>query len=311
MMKREWKNKVFVATIFAWLAASAVGYWGRNTVYKSYQIDAKKMPYFVLVLQGIHDGVYPWSGEHESLWEMWEQLAKEHNDSDIDSTEMIPELGVDGATESVTENSEMTESTENVIKEFETVTEDYFSDAVFIGDSRTEGLRDYGGLEDATFYATTGMNIYKLWTEKFCEVDGENVTLEEALGAKKYGKIYFQIGINELGTGTIDGFMEAYVQAVAKFRELQPDAIIFVQGIMKVTKEKSDGDAIYNNQAIQARNDRIAELSDMQQIFYIDMNEAVCDEEGNLDASLTYDEIHLFGSKYKPWVKFLLEHGIQ
>lgn len=38
------------------------------------------------------------------------------------------------------------------------------------------------------------MNIYSLWTEKFCEVDGEKVTLEEALKAKKYGKIYFQIG---------------------------------------------------------------------------------------------------------------------
>lgn len=114
----------------------------------------------------------------------------------------------------------------------------YFSDAVFIGDSRTVGLHDYGGLDDSTFYATVGMNVYNLWTEKFCEVDGEKVTLEEALKAKKYGKIYFQIGINEMGRGTLDGFMTAYEDSVEKFRELQPDAVIFVQGIMKVAKEK-------------------------------------------------------------------------
>lgn len=107
-----------------------------------------------------------------------------------------------------------------------------------IGDSRTVGLHDYGGLDDQHFLATVGMNVYNLWTEKFCEVDGEKVTLEEALKAKKYGKIYFQIGINEMGRGTLDGFMTAYEDSVEKFRELQPDAVIFVQGIMKVAKKK-------------------------------------------------------------------------
>ncbi len=67
------------------------------------------------------------------------------------------------------------------------------------------------------------MNVYNLWTEKFCEVDGEKVTLEEALKAKKNtGKIYFQIGINEMGRGTLDGFMTAYEDSVEKFRELRP-----------------------------------------------------------------------------------------
>ena len=63
-------------------------------------------------------------------------------------------------------------------------------------------------------------------------------TLEEALKAKKYGKIYFQIGINEMGRGTLDGFMTAYEDSVEKFRELQPDAVIFVQGIMRLQKKK-------------------------------------------------------------------------
>ena len=57
-------------------------------------------------------------------------------------------------------------------------------------------------------------------------------------------------------------------------------------------------------------NERIAELADNRSIFYIDMNEVVCDKEGNLDDSLTFDDIHLFGSKYGIWVEFLQEHGI-
>ena len=152
--------------------------------------------------------------------------------------------------------------------------------------------------------------VYNLWTEKFCEVDGEKVTLEEALKAKKYGKIYFQIGINEMGRGTLDGFMTAYEDSVEKFRELQPDAVIFVQGIMKVAKEKSDKDPIFNNVGIEQRNERIAALADGKNIFYLDMNEVVCDEEGNLKSSLTFDDIHLYGSKYGIWVDYLKENGI-
>lgn len=81
------------------------------------------------------------------------------------------------------------------------------------------------------------MNIYDLWKDAFCEVNGKKVTLEEALKAKQYKKVYFQIGINEMGRGTLDGFMNEYQNAVEKFKTLQPDAVIYVQAIMHVTQK--------------------------------------------------------------------------
>ena len=278
-MKKIRYCKITILILAGWAILSAIGFLGKDTIYSRYTVDPVKTPYFVLVMQGIHDGIYPWSSDHESLWDKWEHLAELRRD-------------------------------EEQIRSFHAVDAGYFSDAVFIGDSRTVGLHDYGGLNDSTFYATVGMNVYNLWTEKFCEVDGEKVTLEEALKAKKYGKIYFQIGINEMGRGTLDGFMTAYEDSVEKFRELQPDAVIFVQGIMKVAKEKSDKDPIFNNVGIEQRNERIAALADGKNIFYLDMNEVVCDEEGNLKSSLTFDDIHLYGSKYGIWVDYLKENGI-
>lgn len=306
-MKKIRYCKITILILAGWVILSAIGFLGKNTVYSRYTIDVKKTPYFVLVMQGIHDGVYPWSGEHESLWDKWEKLAEQRKDEEqilgTESSEIVAE-----GTENVVETETVTETEE--VKSFHPVDDSYFSDAVFIGDSRTVGLHDYGGLNDSTFYATVGMNIYNLWTEKFCEVDGEKVTLEEALKAKQYGKIYFQIGINEMGRGTLDGFMTAYEESVKKFRELQPDAVIFVQGIMKVAKEKSDKDPIFNNVGIEQRNERIAALADEKNIFYIDMNEVVCDEDGNLKSNLTFDDVHLYGSKYDIWVDYLKEKGI-
>ena len=296
-MKKILKNcHLVVVLVTGWLILSGIGYAGKDTIYRDYEVTAWKTPYFSLVFQGIHDEIYPWN-----LW-----IKKEPGkESGPKKQEMVAE------TEKILEPETEVMMKEEPIREFTKIDESYFDDAVFIGDSRTVGLHDYGNLENATFYATIGMNIYDLWTDEFCEVNGQMVTLEEALSAQKFGKIYFQIGINEMGRGTIDGFMEEYKTTVEKFRELQPDAIIFVQGIMRVSGEKSNSDPIFNNQGINERNERIAALADQRRIFYLDVNEVVCDENGNLREDLTFDNLHLYGSKYGIWRDYLLENGIK
>ena len=176
--------------------------------------------------------------------------------------------------------------------EFETVDESYFDDALFIGDSRTVGLRDYTDLsEHADFYCETSLTIYKALTQKF---KGKG-TVEEALLKNTYGKIYIMVGVNELGQGTTENFMEEYTKVVDRIHELAPEAKIFIQGIMRVTGKKHNSDAIFNNNNINARNNAIATLADNEQFFYIDVNEVICDEEGNLNAEYTHDQLHLLG----------------
>lgn len=333
-MKRFLRCRITVVVFLGWIVLSVIGYLGRDNIYKNYTIDIKKTPYFILVFQGIHDGIYPWSAEPKDFWEKWnEQQGGTEPGSEMvaeteetQATEEITEAEETGATEEAgaTEESGATErvdesvdDTESVgetekpeTKSFIDVDESYFEDAVFIGDSRTVGLQDYSGL-NATFYATVGLNVYDMWDEDFCNLNGSKVSLEQALSVKQYKKVYFQIGINEMGRGTIDTFMEAYQKSVEKFMELQPDAIIYVQAIMKVTKSKSDNDPIFNNEGITARNERIAELADGQKIFYIDENEVVCDESGGLNPELTFDNLHLYGSQYGIWVDFLKTKGIK
>ena len=191
--------------------------------------------------------------------------------------------------------------------DFATVDESYFDDALFIGDSRTVGLRDYTDLsEHADFYCETSLTIYKVMEENFKGLG----TIEEALGAKDYGKIYIMVGINELGRGTTEDFMAKYTEVVDRLHELEPEAKIIIQGIMRVSGEKSESDAIFNNSNINARNRAIATLADNETIFYIDVNEVVCDEEGNLNGDYTFDQIHLLGVYDDLWKQFLLSHGI-
>lgn len=196
--------------------------------------------------------------------------------------------------------------------QFTQVADDYFADALFIGDSRTVGLHAYSGMEQATFYASTGLTVYKVFDSKIVSVPGSKtkITVEEALKRKRFGKIYFMVGINEMGTGTVDSFMEAYAGVVAHLQELQPDALIFVQAIMRVTTERSNKGDYINNPGIDERNERIAGLADNEKIFYLDVNPEISDETGGLNAGYTFDGVHLKAEYVSIWTDYLAAHGI-
>ncbi len=301
---------------------SLLGALGAKGIYQEYTKNWPKQPIIAAVFQGISDGVYP--------WQMLNAKASDQNDSDpfhdegLLSTEQADEKELEteklGEVETVTEvkedadpkldDVEETEAPENKTYEFTHVEEDYFDDAVFIGDSRIVGLHDYSGWNNTTYYASIGLTVYDVFDKPIVEENGTKITIEQALSEHQFGKILVMIGINEMGTGTVDSFMKAYEEMVSHLRELQPDAIIFLHGIMYVKQEKSESDPIFNNPNIQERNDRIAQLADNKNIFYLDVNEVVTDETGNLNPDYTWDEVHLLGKWYVLWTDYLKEHGI-
>ncbi len=198
---------------------------------------------------------------------------------------------------------------------FRDVNDVYFSDALIIGDSRTVGLMEWGGMKESTYFiAKESTNVYNLFTKPliFSEPDGTRTsrTLLDLLVSKQFRKIYLSVGINELGIPDTLKFYESYKAAIAVIRQLQPDALIYIQGIMHVSESRSKSDKVFNNRIVVQRNKAIATLANGHDIFYLDMNPDVCDENGNLLPELTSDGIHLKASGYEKWHEFLLHHAI-
>lgn len=195
---------------------------------------------------------------------------------------------------------------------FVPVEDSYFTDALFIGDSRTVGLQEYSTVSQADYYAATGLTVYKALESKFVTLDGmeDKLTLEEALSQRKYGKIYIMLGINEMGTGTIDSFIEKYTEIIDIIREQQPEALIFIQGIMQVTTSYSEASDYIHIEDIAERNERLAQLADGKQILYLDINPILCDENGGLHEAYTSDGVHLKAEFIFVWVDFLKKYGI-
>ena len=216
----------------------------------------------------------------------------------------------DSVAATVSSNVLDTKASEQPVPEFYHADISYFDDALFIGDSRTVGLYEYGGLGEAEVFAHSGMSIYKIFKEEFELRSGEMTTLEEALMTKKFGKVYIMLGINELGYD-FDQTVERFSETVDFIRQLQPEALVFIQANLHITNKKSEDSDLFNNTNINNFNHAVSELADGKRIFYMDVNPLYDDETGALSEEFTTDHAHILGKYYVDWVDFILQNAVK
>jgi len=193
--------------------------------------------------------------------------------------------------------------------EFITVDEDYFADALFIGDSRVVGLWAYAPIEGATYYGRTAMTITNMFSCKV-ETDADVKTVQEGLENHRFGKIYIKVGINEIGTGNTEYFVNNYRERLQELMALQPQALIYIQGVMHVDAHKDATERYINNTLINERNEGLRALAEEVGAIYLDINEVYDDESGCLPGDMTGDGVHLYAQCYTPWHDYLFTHAI-
>lgn len=184
------------------------------------------------------------------------------------------------------------------------------SNALFIGDSRTVGLSEYSQIDGADFFANVGMSVYNIHDKTVSVPTVGKVTLTQLLKNKKYDKIYVMLGINEIGYN-FDKTVSKYGDLIAFIKSNQPDAYIFIQANLFVTKSRSDKDKVVNNPAIDKFNREISLLANGENIFYLDANELFGDGNGNLSPDKSGDDAHLYAKHYAEWGKWISEKTAQ
>ncbi len=186
--------------------------------------------------------------------------------------------------------------------------EEFFRDTLFIGDSRTMGMAEYADIGDADAFANTGMNVYRLYHLENALMEGED-TLEEFLAKKQYRKIYFMLGINELGYD-FDQTVKRYEEEILAIQEKQPEAEIILEANLHVTTARSEREEIFTNEGIDKMNDCIRQIAEKHGFCYIDVNEIFDDETGGLNEEYTHDQVHVLGKYYQQWADWIYQQGI-
>ena len=154
---------------------------------------------------------------------------------------------------------------------------------LFIGDSRTEGLRQAGSLTDADIFCSVGMSVFDATTRVMTTGAGAGYNLFHFLSTGSYKKVYILLGINEI-TRDLDEVTETYSELLSLVREYQPDAKIIIQANPHVTTWRSSSGDACNNENVDLLNSKLYALTDGESICWLDPNPLLDDENGGFRA---------------------------
>ena len=199
------------------------------------------------------------------------------------------------------------------VAEGEWLSSSYFDDALFVGDSITEGIKLYDVMNNATVLSSTGVNLDSLYTKDAISLaDGSKVPILEASKNYSPGKIYLMMGVNSLLSDE-ESFRASYSRVVDTLVEQHPDAILYIQSILPVTANyEKRQNAVADNAKIDRYNAILKELAAEKQVYYLDVAEAFKDADGCLpDSASPKDGIHFGSSWYRKWFDYLRTHGVE
>jgi len=177
----------------------------------------------------------------------------------------------------------------------EAVDDEWFADAAFLGNSLVDGFRLFSGLTTCDYYAATSMTVLGAGS------------LIQQMAAEQYGKIYILLGINEIGYDA-DVFKGQYADMLDTIMEQQPDADIYIMGLSPVSEYKSSTDKTFTMTRVRLYNEKLLELAQEKDCYYIDLVDALADETGYLPANVTSDGVHFSAAHYQVWSEYLHTH---
>ncbi len=205
--------------------------------------------------------------------------------------------------------SEYIDSEKVVPQREETVDDSYFSNAVFIGDSRMEGFRNTSGITQGTFLTSVGMTLTSISDTMVQTADG-NITVYQGLSGIQYGKIYLMLGTNDLGFYPMEEFLPTAISVLNQFHELQPNAMIYICSVIYVEESKVVTDYVNNENVVKVNEQLLKACEELPWCYYLNLNEILSDGYHSLIPGASQDGVHLYPDYSKLMLNYLKSHYV-
>ncbi len=199
------------------------------------------------------------------------------------------------------------------LSETKYVSNDYFNNALFLGDSRTVALQANSFIPKKNTFAVNGISHVTYLTQQFTdEVTGVTGDIFSIVRERKPDKIYIALGVNGvafIGTGT---FLKRYEELVDGLMEASPESKIIVQCILPVNEQNyTGGNPNLNNNTIDNMNKELLKLAERKGIFYLDISYILKDENNRLAKAYdSGDGLHFSFTGYSAVYDGICRHGI-
>lgn len=201
---------------------------------------------------------------------------------------------------------------------------DYFRDALFIGDSVTEGFALYEPLKEegkAIIYSARGASPQFFvdngggTINKSCPTQHDVPAVWDAISAEAPGKVYLLMGANAiLNTSDDEGFLKFYGDLMDKIAGTFPGVPVYVQGVTPVTRACAEWNDNYSLTRLHTLNNKVAAMALARGFYYVDTHEALADAEGYLPDEIggypASNGMHMQPAGYLQWVDYLQRHTV-
>lgn len=175
----------------------------------------------------------------------------------------------------------------------------FFADTAILGNSLVVGLSIYSNLKTVDFYCGTSMSIYSAMYSKNVRLkNGAYGTQIDAMAQKQYGKVYIELGINEMGS-SVSTNISRYRTLLDAIRAVQPNADIYVMAVTPTSRAKIG--TSFSRDRVVAFNNALYNLAAEWGCWYLDDFTPLADSGGYLPNAHTWDGVHLYAWRYAAW----------
>ncbi|MBQ9133342.1 MAG: hypothetical protein IJX64_02285 [Clostridia bacterium] len=173
---------------------------------------------------------------------------------------------------------------------------DYLSRIVFLGDSRTYGLKAFsmldGGEETAQVWTPRSgtMSIWDMQLQKivYPETDTE-MTCAEAAALKQPEILVISLGFNGFEMVQKEYFVSEYLKLIESIQAASPNTKIVLQSMFPVCRSYT----LISNDSIREGNKWIVEIAKRAEVYYLNTQEVLTDDAGYLIEDYSTDGCHL------------------
>lgn len=209
--------------------------------------------------------------------------------------------------------TEVTQERSVTLTETTPVEQSYFDDALFCGDSISDGIRIYDLFKGYDTCTKIGISPTTVMEDAFFKTeDGQKLTMTDTIVFKQPKKVYIMLGTNGLEWSSIDSLVEGYGKFLDDLKSKMPALDIILESIPPTTKELAAKRTAFSSDNINAYNAAVLTLAKAKGCYFLDVHSVVVGEDGYLIEEIAApDGIHFQVSGYQLWKDYLFTHTVQ
>lgn len=189
------------------------------------------------------------------------------------------------------------------------VDDDYFKDAVFVGDFFSTGLELYKPIKDTNYLTIENMTTSSALNSNIKYKVGTG-TVPQLLATMNPKKIYLMIGANEIKWISKSNYLSNYKNLVTEIKKKCPNAVIYIQSILPVSKQYDNNNADISNEKIIEFNTGLDSIASELSVNYLNVQSVYSDSQGYLDPVHSTNGLYIKAGSYKLWADYIKANAV-